>query len=120
MSKAWSQVLARVALPARPWGGFHNPRQTVRFVRMRGGRRQTTKTAGTEAHDLAGIPKLAYPRRQCVADDGGDARRADERARPRCPVRGRDAEALVGEQHDADVRGLLPEADSLVPVGFQD
>src|ERR1700756_4630127 len=104
MSKAGPEVLARVALAARLLGGFHNPRETVRSSACAGDGVRRIKTAGTEAHDLGGLPKLAPPRGHGVGDDGGDAGRAHERARTRRPVWRRDAEALVREQHDADVR----------------
>src|SRR5437016_2457248 len=87
-------------------------------TRARGAGDSTLK--GTEAHALAGIPILVEPGRQRVADDGGDARWSDERAGARGPVRRRNAEALVGEQHDADLRRVLPHVDRLVPVGIQD
>ncbi len=74
----------------------------------------------TEAYVLARIPKLAERRRQRVADDGGDFRGADEPPGSGCLVRRGDAEALVGEQHDAHVRGVLTGAGRLVSVGVQD
>ncbi len=55
-----------------------------------------------------------------MADDRCDACRPDERPRPRRAVWRRDAEALVGEQHDAHLRRLLPDPHRVVPVGLQD
>src|SRR5664280_2686312 len=63
-----------------------------------------------EAHVLERIPKLAGGRRQRVADDRGYVRRPDEPSGPGGPVWRCDAEALVGEQHDAHVRGVLDRA----------
>ena len=65
-------------------------------------------------------PALAQPGRQRLADDGRDARRADERPGPRRPVRRRDAEALVDQQHDADVRRVRGRAHRLGAVRLQD
>src|SRR5205085_8427006 len=50
--------------------------------------------------------ELAELRRHVLADDGRDARRLDECPRPGGPVWRRDAEALVGQQHAAGVRGV--------------
>ena len=63
---------------------------------------------------------LAQPRGQRLADDGGDARRPDERARARRALRRRDAEALVDQQHDADLRRVCDRARGLGPLGVQD
>src|SRR6185437_12122730 len=69
---------------------------------------------------MAGVPLVAQCRRQRLADDGGDIRRPDERAGSRHPLRRRDAEALVGEQHDAHLRRLRASARRVVPMGVQD
>ena len=63
---------------------------------------------------------VAEPWRQRLADDGRDVRRADEPPGTRGALRRRHAEALVGQQHDAHVRRVLPGAGRLVPVGLQD
>ena len=55
-----------------------------------------------------------------MAADRGDARRSDERPGPRRPVRRRHAEALVDQQHDADVRRVRGRARRVGAVGLQD
>ena len=60
---------------------------------------------------------MAEPRRQRVADDRRDARRSHVGARPRGALRRRHAEALVDQQHDADLRRIRRGARRLVPVG---
>src|SRR6185437_16459352 len=64
--------------------------------------------------------ELAQRRRHFLADDRRDARRPDERARPGRALRRRDAEALVDQQHDADLRLVRDRADHLGAVGVQD
>ena len=64
--------------------------------------------------------KLAQLGRYVVADHRRDAGRPDERARPGSAVRRRDAEAVVDQQHDADVRHVLGRARRVGPVGVQD
>ncbi len=63
--------------------------------------------------DRSSIPNLAEPRRQRLAADRRDARRPDERPRPRRALRRRHAEALVREQHDARVLRLRGRPDRL-------
>ena len=62
---------------------------------------------------------MAEPGRQRLAAHGGDVRRPDERPRTCRPLRRRDAEALVGEQHDADVRRVRARVDRLGAVGLR-
>src|ERR1700733_15324890 len=83
-----------------------------------GAYRQTT--VGTEAHDLAVIPKLAERGGQRMADDRCYVRRADEPAGLGGSVRRCYAEALVGQRDDAHVRGVLRDAHRMVPMGVQD
>ncbi len=66
------------------------------------------------------LPPMAEPRRQFVAAHRSNARRLDERAGPRRPVRRRDAEALVGEQHDARVHRLRTRARGVGALRIQD
>ena len=54
-----------------------------------------------------------------MADDGRDVRRADEPAGPRSALRRRDAEALVGQQHDAHVRRVRRRAVAWVLWAFK-
>ena len=64
--------------------------------------------------------KLAKLGRYVMADHRRDAGRPDERARPGSALRRRDAEAVVDQQHDADVRHVLGRARRLGAVGLQD
>ena len=66
---------------------------------------------GCAGGGVGAVSKLAQPRRQRVAVDRGDVRRSDERPGPRRALRRRDAEALVGEQHDAVVLRVRARAD---------
>ena len=79
------------------------------------------RKAGTR-HDgsMACIPLVACAGGQRVADDSRNIRRAHEPPGPGGALRRRDAEALVGEQHDAHLRGLLPGAGRVGAVGLQD
>ena len=56
------------------------------------------------------VSQLVKPGRQRVAAHRGDAGGADERARPRRPLRRRDAEALVGQLDDDVVHRVRPRA----------
>ena len=55
-----------------------------------------------------------------MAAHGGHARRPDERPGAGRPVRRRDAEALVGEQHDAGVRRLRAHPSDVGALRLQD
>ena len=122
MSKGRGQVLARVSLPRSLQGGFHTQTAigALRPVRRAGARQPIHNDRKWRHMTWLCIPKLAERRGQRVADDRGDVRRADEPAGPCGPVRRRDAEALVGQQHDAHVRRVLRDAHRVVPVGVQD
>src|SRR2546423_1596202 len=63
--------------------------------------------------------ELAERRRHVLADHGRHARRPDERPRPGRAVRRRDAEALVDQQHDADLRRVLRRARRVGSLGLQ-
>ena len=69
---------------------------------------------------MAGISIVAQPRRQRLADDRGNAGRTDERARTCRALRRRHAEAVVDQQHDADLRRLRRRARRLGALGLQD
>ena len=116
MSKAGcGQVLANVSLAPRAGRldgfirGSRNWRPALPPLRMRryGCRQIRPKPQETEAMTWLAYPPWLNAGRQRVADDRCDARRADEPARPGGPVRRGDAEALVGQQHDAHVRRVL-------------
>ena len=101
--------------------GFHTRTALVRRRSLRAAGRGPSTTRRKRRH----MSWIAYPswlnrRRQRVADDRRDVRRADEPAGPGGPVRRRDAEALVGQQHDAHVRRLLARARRVGAVGVQD
>src|SRR5260370_38926028 len=68
----------------------------------------------------AGSTKLAAWWGYLLADNSRHARRPDERPWSRRPLRRRDAETLVDQQHDVDVRHVLDSAGRLGAVGLQD
>src|SRR6476661_2596410 len=63
---------------------------------------------------------MAKPRGHLVADDCGHAGRVDERPGTRRALWRRYAEALVDQQHDADVCGLFRGSDHLGALRLQD
>ena len=80
-------------------------------------RRPQASGSGSERRVDAVRPTAEHGR-QLVAVDRGHAGRPDERSRPRRPVRGGDAEALVGEQHDAGLHRLRARPVVWVLYGF--
>src|ERR1700682_3799367 len=122
MSKAVAKVLATVSLPACAPGGFHTGIANLVRCRLLGRRRTAATTWGNGAKYArkAFVLIIAETRRKPGAAHCGDPGRADERAGSCDPVRRRHAEALVGEQHDADLRGVRARAGRMVPVGIQD
>ena len=123
MSKARPQVLARVSLAGRRAAriSYAHCNRCAAGPHARSGAPTRSTTVGNGGTcTWHAYPSLAERGRQRVADDRGDVRRADEPPGPRGPVRRRDAEALVGQQHDAHVRRVLARAGRLGAVGVQD
>src|ERR1700760_3674247 len=63
---------------------------------------------------------MAKPRGHLVADDCGHVGRVDERPGTRRALWRRYAEALVDQQHAADVRGLFRVSDLLGALHLED